>query len=176
MATYKIDPTHSDITFKIKHLMISSVTGSFKKFDATFETNSADFTDATINFEADVNSIDTGNEQRDAHLKADDFFNAEQFPTLKFSSTNVEKESDEEYKVTGNLTVRDITKPVELKVDFNGTIVDPWGQERLGFEINGKINRKEFGLTWSALTEAGGLVLADDVKLNMNVEMVKQAQ
>ncbi len=175
MATYKIDPVHSEITFKIKHLMISTVTGSFKKFDATLETNSSDFTDATISFEADVDSIDTGNEQRDAHLKGDDFFNAGQHPKLSFTSTHTEKLSDEEYKITGDLTIRDITKPVELKVDYNGTVIDPWGQERLGFEINGKINRKEFGLTWSALTEAGGMVVSDDVKLQLNVEMVKQA-
>lgn len=175
MAIYKIDPSHSDVTFKVKHLMISTVSGLFKTYDATLEANEEDLSDAKVKFEADVDSIDTKNEQRDAHLKSDDFFNAEQFPKLTFVSTGIEKISDEEFKLTGDLTVRDVTKPVELNVEYNGRITDPWGQERLGFEINGKINRKEYGLKWSAVTEAGGLVVADDVKLHMNVEMVKQA-
>ena len=175
MATYKIDPVHSDITFKIKHLMISTATGSFKKFEGTLDADNEDFSDAKITFEADTDSIDTGNEQRDGHLKSDDFFNAEQYPKLTFTSTSVQNVSGDEYKVIGDLTVRDITKPVELKVEFNGKVIDPWGQERLGFEITGKINRKEYGLKWSAVTEAGGLMLSDDVKLHLNVELVKQA-
>ena len=175
MATYKIDPVHSDITFKIKHLMISTATGSFKKFEGTLETDNENFSDAKISFEADTDSIDTGNEQRDGHLKSDDFFNAEQFPKLTFTSTAVSNVSGDEYKVSGDLTIRDVTKPVDLIVEFNGKVVDPWGQERLGFEITGKINRKEYGLKWSAVTEAGGLMLSDDVKLHLNVELVKQA-
>jgi polyisoprenoid-binding protein YceI len=174
MATYKIDVDHSDIMFKVKHLMISTVTGIFKKFDATLQVNEEDLSDAKVSFEADVDSIDTKNEQRDGHLKSDDFFNAEQFPKMTFKSTSIEKGSDDEYKLVGDLTLRDITKPVELKVEYNGTTKDPWGYERKGFEISGKINRKEYGLNWSAVTEAGGLVVADDVKLAMNVEMVKQ--
>lgn len=175
MATYKIDQDHSDVMFKVKHLMISTVTGIFKKFDATLELNEEEFSDAKVYFEADVDSVDTKNEQRDGHLKSDDFFNAEQFPKMTFRSTSIKKTGDNEYKVTGDLTIRDITKPVELKVEYNGSTKDPWGQERMGFEISGKINRKEYGLKWSAVTEAGGLVVADDVKLAMNVEMVKQA-
>lgn len=175
MATYKIDPAHSDVMFKVKHLMISTVSGIFKSFDATLEAEKEDLTDAKVRFEADVDSIDTKNEQRDAHLKSDDFFNAEQFPKLTFVSTAIEKLSDEEYRLTGDLTVRGTTKPVELKVEYNGRVIDPWGQERLGFEATGKINRKDFGLKWSAVTEAGGLVVADDVKLQINAELVKQA-
>ena len=175
MATYKIDVDHSDIMFKVKHLMISTATGIFKKFDATLEIDEKDLTKATVTFEADVDSVDTKNDQRDAHLKSDDFFNAEQFPKLTFKSTSIQKTGDEEYKLTGNLTIRDITKPVELKVEYNGSTKDPWGQERMGFEISGKINRKEYGLKWSAVTEAGGLVVSDDVRLALNVEMVKQA-
>jgi polyisoprenoid-binding protein YceI len=175
MATYKIDPTHSDISFKVKHLMISTVSGHFKTFDGTLEFHNPDMTDAKVWFEADITSIDTKNEQRDAHLKSDDFFNAEQYPKLTFKSSSVKKVSDEEYVLTGDFTVRDITKPIELKVEFNGEITDPWGQKRLGFEIHGKISRKEYGLKWNALTEAGGMVVADEVKLAMNVEMVKQA-
>ncbi len=175
MATYKIDPDHSDIMFKVKHLMISTVTGVFKKFDATLEINEEDFSQAKVNFEADIDSVDTKNEQRNAHLKSDDFFNAEQFPKMIFKSTGIEKSGDDEYTLTGDLTIRDITNPVDLKVEYNGSTKDPWGQERMGFEVSGKINRKEYGLKWSAVTEAGGLVVADDVKLAMNIEMVKQA-
>jgi polyisoprenoid-binding protein YceI len=175
MATYKIDVDHSDIMFKVKHLMISTATGIFKKFDATVETEKDDFTNAKVFFEADVNSIDTKNEQRDTHLKSDDFFNAEQFPKLTFKSTSIEKEGEGEYKLKGDLTIRDITKPITLDVDYNGSTKDPWGFERAGFEVTGKINRKEYGLKWSAVTEAGGLVVDDIVKLVMNVEFVKQA-
>jgi polyisoprenoid-binding protein YceI len=174
MATYKVDADHSDIMFKVKHLMISTVSGIFKTFDATLEIDENDFTKANVYFEADTASVDTKNEQRDAHLKSDDFFNAEQFPKMTFKSTSVERKSGEEYVLNGDLTIRDITKPVALNVEFNGDVIDPWGKERKGFEITGKINRKEFGLKWSAVTEAGGLVVADDVKLQLNVEMVKQ--
>ncbi|GEO09638.1 YceI family protein [Segetibacter aerophilus] len=175
MATYKIDVDHSDIMFKVKHLMISTVSGIFKKFDATLEVNEQDLSDAKVTFEADVDSVDTKNEQRDAHLKSDDFFNAEQFPKMTFKSTSIKKVGNDEYTLTGDFTIRDITKSIDLKVEYNGSTKDPWGQERMGFEVSGKINRKEYGLKWSAVTEAGGLVVADDVKLAMNVEMVKQA-
>jgi len=175
MSTYKIDVDHSDVMFKVKHLMISTATGVFKKFDGTLEVNEEDFSQAKVTFEADIDSIDTKNEQRDAHLKGDDFFSAEQFPKMTFKSTSIKETDDNEYKLTGDLTIRDITKPVELKVEYNGSTKDPWGQQRMGFEVSGKINRKEFGLKWSAVTEAGGLVVADDVKLSMNIEMVKQA-
>ena len=174
MATFKIDAAHSEIAFKVKHLMISTATGVFKKFDATVESEKEDFTDAKISFEADVNSIDTQNEQRDTHLKGDDFFNAEKFPKITFVSTGIEKKSGNESLVTGDLTIRDVTKPVELVVEYNGTVTDPWGQIKAGFEITGKISRKEFGLTWNALTEAGGMVVGDDVKLHLNVELLKQ--
>ncbi len=173
MSSYKIDVDHTDITFKVKHLMISNVTGIFKKFDATMEASKEDFSDAKINFEADIDSIDTKNEARDNHLKSDDFFNAEKFPKMKFVSTKVEKESDNEFKLTGDLTIRDITKPVTLDVEYNGTVTDPWGNIKSGFEVNGKISRQEFGLKWNAVTEAGGFVVADDVKIHLNVEMQK---
>ena len=175
MATYKIDASHSEVSFKVKHLMISTVTGKFEKFEGTLVTENIDISNANISFEADVNSITTNSEQRDGHLKADDFFNVEQFPKLTFNSTGILKVSDEEYVITGDLTIRDVTKSVDLKVEYNGEIVDPWGQIRLGFEMNGKVNRQDFGLKWSALTEAGGIVLSDEVKLHLNIEMVKQA-
>jgi polyisoprenoid-binding protein YceI len=175
MATYKIDPAHSEIAFKVKHLMITTVTGNFTQFDATMESDSADFSDAKISFSADVNSVTTNNEQRDGHLKSDDFFAAEKFPKLSFSNGKLVKKSDEEYTLTGELTIRDVTKTVELNVEYGGTMTDPWGQVKSGFEINGKINRKEFGLGWGAVTEAGGVVVSDEVKLHLQVQMVKQA-
>jgi polyisoprenoid-binding protein YceI len=175
MSTYKIDAAHSEITFKVKHLMITNVTGSFTQFDATMESEAADFSDAKISFEAAVNSITTNNEQRDGHLKSDDFFAAEKFPKLSFVSTNFTKKSDEAYTLTGDLTIRGNTKTVELAVEYGGTATDPYGQVKSGFEINGKINRKDFGLTWGAVTEAGGVVVSDEVKLHLNVQMIKQA-
>lgn len=175
MATYKIDPAHSEILFKVRHLMISYVTGSFKTFDASLESSAEDFSDAKINFEADIDSIHTNSEQRDGHLKSDDFFNAAEFPKLTFTSTGITKEGDDEYKLTGDLTIRDITKSVTLDVTYNGTVVDPWGQTKAGFELTGKINRKEFGLKWHAATETGGIVAGDEVKLILNVQMLKTA-
>jgi len=175
MATYKIDAAHSEVTFKVKHLMIASVTGQFKEFDGSMTAEKADFTDASIDFEALINSITTGNDQRDGHLKSDDFFAAEKYPKLTFKSTAIQKLDEETYNLTGNLTIRDVTKPVTLKVTYGGQIIDPWGQTKLGFEIEGKINRKDFGLTWSATTETGGIVVSDDVKLHLNIELTKQA-
>ena len=155
--------------------MISTVGGKFNTFDATLEAEDGDFADAKISFEADVNSITTHNEQRDTHLKSDDFFAADKYPKLTFVSTAIEKLSNEEYTITGDLTIRDVTRPVELKAEYNGEIVDPWGQTRVGFELNGKINRQEFDLKWNGLTEAGGIVVSDEVRLHLNIEMVKQA-
>ncbi len=174
MATYKIDAAHSDVSFKVKHLMIATATGLFKTFDATLEVEEEKLEAAQVSFEADTASIDTKNEQRDAHLKSDDFFNAEQYPKMTFKSTKVEKAGEADFRITGDLTIRDVTKPIVLTVEYNGKATDPWGMERMGFEASGKINRKDFGLKWSAVTEAGGLVVSDEVKLQLNVEMVKQ--
>ncbi|WP_438945125.1 YceI family protein [Sediminibacterium sp.] len=175
MSTYKIDPMHSEITFKVKHLMITNVTGSFQQFDATMEATAEDFSDAKISFEADINSISTGNEQRDTHLKSDDFFSAEQFPKLSFTSTSFTHKGGSDYVLNGDLTIKGNTKPVSLNVEFGGRMTDFYGQDKAGFEISGKINRSEFGLTWSAVTEAGGVVVSDEIKLNLAVQMVKQA-
>lgn len=175
MSTYKIDPAHSEITFKVKHLMITTVSGNFRQFDATMESSKDDFTDAQISFEADIDSVSTNNEQRDTHLKSDDFFAADKFPKLRFVSTGIVKKSDDEYVLSGNLTIRDVTKPVDLKVEYGGTMTDPWGQVKAGFDITGKINRKEFGLGWGAVTEAGGVVVSDEVKLIASIQMIKQA-
>lgn len=175
MATWKIDPAHSEIEFKVKHLMITNVTGHFAGYDATLTSEKDDFSDANINFEADVNTISTKNSQRDEHLKSPDFFDTAKYPKISFLSTGVKKKDEEGLVLTGDLTIRDVTRPVELDVEYTGTLVDPWGQTKAGFELKGKINRKDFGLTWSATTEAGGLVLSDDVRLALAVQMVKQA-
>lgn len=177
MATatkWVLDPMHSEVTFKIKHLVISSVTGFFKKFEGVCEAPSDDFEGAEIDFSLDVDSIDTNQEQRDVHLKSPEFFDAEKFPKIIFKSTSFTKSGDD-YDLNGNLTVRDVTKPVTLKVEFGGTAADFYGNLKAGFEVTGKISRKEFGLTWDGITEAGSIVLGDDVKLSINAQFAKQA-
>ena len=173
MRTWKIDPTHSEINFKVKHLVVSTVTGHFSKFDASIETSEKDFSDAKINFEADINSISTKNEQRDAHLKSDDFFDAEKNPKMSFESKSVKKISDHELQITGNLTIRGVTKEVTLDVIYNGTVAGFGGTEVAGFEVRGKVNRFDFGLQWNAITEAGGVVVSNEVKIEILAELCK---
>ena len=171
---WALDPTHSEVLFKVKHLVISTVTGSFKVFDGSFETENDDFSNAQIDFSLDVSSIDTNQAQRDIHLKSPDFFDAEKYPKMAFSSTSFTKDGDD-YVLQGHLTIKDVTKPTKLNVEFGGTATDFYGSEKAGFEINGKISRKEFGLTWDAITEAGAIVVGDEIKLNINVQFAKQA-
>lgn len=172
---WKIDPTHSEITFKVKHLMITTVTGYFKKFDLEVLTATDDFKTASkIEFTADINSIDTNNEQRDTHLKSADFFNAAETPVLKFSGKKYEGNGDVA-KLHGDLTIRNTTKPVVLNVEFGGIVVDPYGQTKAGFTVTGKVSRKEYGLTWDAVTEAGSVVVGDEIKINAEVQLVKQS-
>ena len=168
-----LEPSHSEIQFKVRHMMISNVTGSFGKFDGAVETDGDNISTAKINFNVDADSISTNNEQRDGHLKSPDFFDAASHPAIKFESTEFRNEGGENYKLHGNLTMRGVTKPVVLDVEYGGTIKDPWGNIRAGFTVEGKINRKEFGLAWSAMTETGGLVVGDDVKIHANVEFIK---
>ena len=173
MRTWKIDPTHSEINFKVKHLVVSTVTGHFSKFDASIETNKEDFSDAKINFEADINSISTKNEQRDAHLKSADFFDAEKHPKMSFVSKSVKKISDHEMQIIGNLSLRGITKEITLDVIYNGTVAGFGGTEVAGFEVRGKVNRFDFGLQWNAITEAGGVVVSNEVKIEILAEFNK---
>ena len=175
MATWKVDPSHSEIHFKIKHLVISTVTGAFKKFDGSFEASKHDLSDAKVNFSVDTASIDTNSEQRDGHLRAEDFFDSEKYPEMKFVSTSISKKDDGEYVLKGELTIKDVTKPVELMVEYGGQTNDLYGQTKAGFDVTGKIDRQEFGLKWSAITEAGGLVVSNDVKLSISVQFTKQA-
>ena len=173
---WKIDTTHSEIQFKVKHLMITTVTGYFKNFDLKVVTENEDFTTAKrIVFTADINSIDTNNTQRDTHLKSADFFNAEVHNQLHFEGTKYEADGDEA-KLHGNLTIRGITKPITLNVEYGGNVVDPYGQSKAGFTINGKISRKEFGLTWNAVTEAGSVVVSDEIKIHAEIQLVKQEE
>jgi len=177
MATTKwlIDPMHSEVQFKVKHLVISTVTGFFKSFEGSLETENEDFDGAKISFSIDIDSIDTNQSQRDGHLKSADFFDAEKFPKITFKSTSFKKTDDDEFQLDGELTVKGITKPVTLAAEFGGSTADFYGNTKAGFEVSGKISRKEFGLTWEGVTEAGSVVVGDDIKLLINVQFAKQA-
>jgi len=172
---WNIDNTHSEIHFKVKHFMVSWVTGSFKQFHATVETAGEDISTAKVRFTADINSISTNNEQRDAHLKTGDFFEAEKYPQLIFESDKLEKIGDENYKVYGTLTMRGVSKKIILNAEYGGIALDPWGNTRIGFSISGKINRKDFGVSFSMVSETGGILLGEEVTVNANAEFVKQA-
>ncbi len=173
MTTWKIDPAHSEVNFKVKHLVVSTVRGHFDNFDASIETEAEDFSDAKIKFEAETNSINTRNGDRDAHLKSPDFFDAPKYEKISFVSTSVKKFSDHELKVNGNLTIRDITKEVTLDIIYNGIVEGMGGNEVAGFEISTKLNRFDYGLKWNALTEAGGVVVSNEVKIEILAEFNK---
>jgi polyisoprenoid-binding protein YceI len=170
-TTWGIDPTHTEVQFKVKHLVISTVTGFFKKFEGTLEAEADDFDGARVNFSLDADSIDTNQADRDAHLKSADFFAADQYPNLKFEGS-LNKKGDA-YSLVGDMTIRDTTKSITLDVDFGGIMVDPWGNTKAGFEINGKINRKDFGLNWNTITEAGGMLVGEEVKIHINSQLAK---
>lgn len=173
-VTWKADSTHSEIQFKVKHLMITNVTGYFKNYDITVETEDENFKSVKkVEFSADINSIDTNNDQRDTHLKSGDFFDAEKYPRLTFTAEAFEIAGDSA-TLQGQLTIRDITKPVKLNVELGGVVVDPYGQRKAGFIVTGKIDRKEFNLTWNAVTEAGQVVVSNDIKIHCEVQLVKQ--
>ncbi|MEI6684285.1 MAG: YceI family protein [Bacteroidota bacterium] len=173
-TTWVIDPMHSEIQFKVKHLVISTVSGSFDQFEGKLVTGGSDFIGASAEFSAEVNSINTHQPDRDGHLKSADFFDAANHPKLTFTSTGFKKRGSSDFIMTGDLTIRGITRSVELDVEFGGIAGDPYGNTKAGFEVTGKINRKDFGLHWNALTEAGGMVVADEIKLHLNIEMAKQ--
>jgi polyisoprenoid-binding protein YceI len=172
---WTIDPSHSEIQFKVKHMMITTVTGSFKEFSSEVESLGDDFSTAKIKFQAATASVFTNSDQRDEHLRSADFFDAEKYPELKFESTSLEKVDDESFTLNGNLTIRDITKPVKLDVEVGGIGKDPWGNLKAGFSLTGKINRKEWGLKWNAALEAGGVLVSDDVRIFCEVQYAKQA-
>ena len=169
-----IDPAHSEVQFKVKHLVISTVTGSFKTFEGSVTALSDSFEDAEIHFSIDVASIDTNMEMRDGHLKGTEFFDAENHPKIMFQSTSFKKKDGDTYALKGNLTMRGVTKPVELATELGGTATDFYGNTKAGFEVSGKLNRQDFGLVWSGVTEAGSIVVGDEIKLIANIQLVKQ--
>jgi len=167
-TTWNVDTAHSEIGFKVKHMMISTVSGHFDDYSASVQTAGEDFINAEFTFSAKTGSINTKNTDRDTHLKSDDFFNAEAFPEMTFTSSSFDGET-----MKGLLSIRDVSKEITLDVDFNGVAVDPYGQTKAGFEISGIINRKDFNLTWGAVTEAGSVVVADKVKLVIDLQFIK---
>ncbi len=178
MSTTKwvADPTHSQIGFKVKHLMFTNVSGSFDKFEIAAETDNENFDNASITFTAEAASVTTGSADRDNHLRSADFFDAEKFPSIKFTATKYEAiDNDGSYELYGHLTIKDTTKPVKLSVEFGGVLKDPWGNVKAAFTINGKINRKEWGLNWNAALETGGVLVSEEVKINCEVQLIKQA-
>jgi polyisoprenoid-binding protein YceI len=171
-TNWAIDKTHSNIGFSVAHMVVSETTGNFKDFDAKVTSTADDFAGATVEFSAKTASVFTDNEKRDGHLKSDDFFNAEKFPDLKFSGSLVKEAG--KYVLKGNLTIRDVTKPVTFAVTYGGR-VKAFGGEKAGFKLNGKINRKEFGLKFDKALEGGGLIVGEEVEVNVKVEINKQA-
>lgn len=172
---WKLDPSHSELTFKVKHLMISNVKGEFQSFDAQIISQGEDFDRAKVTATVDATSIYTNNKDRDTHLKSADFFDVENEKELKFEGTSLEKLDDNNYKLTGLLTIKGKTKEVVLEVEHGGLMKDPYGQEKAGFSISGKINRKEFGLTWNAALETGGVMVSDEVRITGELQFIKQA-
>lgn len=173
-TTWLLDPLHSEVQFKIKHLVISTVTGAFNTFQGSAQTEGDGFENAQVEVSLQVDSVNTGQDARDQHLRGEDFFDAAQYPTITFKSTAFTKTGgDEQYKLTGDLTIKGVTKPVTLDVEHGGTAVDFYGNTKAGFEATGKINRKEYNLSWGGITDAGTIVLGDEVKLIMNVQFAK---
>jgi polyisoprenoid-binding protein YceI len=167
-----LDPSHSELGFKVKHLMISNVKGAFTRFSAVVDGE--DFTKSTIALTIDSSSVTTFDEGRDGHLRAADFFDVEHHPEIKFTSTSFKQEDGDDYKLQGLLTIKDVTHPVTLDVEFGGINTDPWGNRKAGFSVSGKINRKDWGLNWNSALETGGVLVSDEVKITAEVQLVKK--
>lgn len=171
---WSYDPTHSEVGFKVKHMMFTNVSGKFNQVEVSVENEDDDFASSTIAFSAEIDSIDTNNTDRDNHLKSADFFDSSLYPKMNFVSTNIEKISDNTFRMSGDLTIKALTKSVILNMEYSGLMKDPWGNTKVGLSIEGKINRKEFGLTWNAALETGGLLVGEDIKLLSEIQLVKQ--
>jgi len=172
--TWKLDPAHSSAEFKVKHMMISNVKGSFNGLTGTLIEDTTDPTRSSVEASIDIASINTGDAQRDAHLKSADFFEAEKYPTMTFKSTRVEKKGEAEYAVTGDLTVHGVTKPVLFRVEGpSAPGKDPWGNTRIGLSATAKINRKDFGLSWNAALETGGFLVGEEIQISLEVQFIK---
>jgi polyisoprenoid-binding protein YceI len=172
-ASYDIDPAHSSVNFQVKHLAISKVNGSFGTFSGTFSFVEGEPASWQAAAGIEITSIDTDNQDRDDHLRGPDFFDAAQFPTMTFKAAGVKMSSASEGELTGDLTLHGVTKPVTLALEFLGTATDPWGNERAGFSLNGKIDRKDWGLTWNKALETGGLVVGDEIKISLEIEGIR---
>ena len=173
-TTWTLDPSHTRVGFTVSHMMVSDVDGNFKTSNGQIVSSKDDFSDAVIDFSIDVGSINTDNETRDKHLKSDDFFNAEQFPKMIFKSTSFKRIAGNKYKLSGNLTIRDITKPVSFDVTYNGTAVSPWKTTVAGFKLTGSINRFDYNLKWATKMDNGNLVAGEQVNIIANVEFIKK--
>jgi len=173
-TNWNFDNSHSQIGFNVTHMLISETDGHFKDYSGTVVSSNDDFQDAKISFEAKTTSIFTDNEKRDNHLRSDDFFDAEKFPNLSFKSKSFTKVSGKNYKLVGDLTIKGITKEVALDVKFNGIVKDPWGNTRSGFKITGAVDRFDYGLTWNAALETGGLVVSKEVEMDIKIELIKE--
>lgn len=172
MATWNLDKAHSEIEFKVKHLMISNVKGQFQEFDIKIDNGTDDFSQAQIDVEILTSSINTKNESRDEHLKSDEFFNSATYPLVKFKTTHIEKLNDKDYNLVGDLTIKDITKPALLSAEFGGLAKDPWGNQKAGYTVTGSINRQDFGLTWNTALETGGVMVSEDVKFHADIQLI----
>jgi|SRR5690625_1881457 len=170
MSTWNIDVAHTNLGFTVKHMMVSRVRGSFTAFEGAIEGNPEDLASSNISFKVDMNSINTNNEDRDNHLRSGDFFDTETFPTMEFNSTKIVETSEDEFDVVGDLTIKDATKEVTFKAEYEGKATDPWGQEVVGFTVEGSIDRKEFGLTWNQALETGGFLVGDKIKIVIEIE------
>lgn len=172
---WALDPTHSELQFKVKHLMITNVKGEFRNFNATIESEGDDFSQASVQATVDASSIYTNNADRDAHLKSADFFDVENHPEISFTGTGFTRLDREHYQLKGLLDMKGVSKEIVLDVDFGGLAKDPWGNEKAGFSISGKFNRKDWGLNWNAALEAGGVMVSEEVRIAGEVQFVKQA-
>ena len=173
-STWKLDASHSSIGFSVKHLMIATVKGSFGKYEASFTGDETDLSKASVTVDIDAASINTGNDQRDGHLRSPDFFDAEKFPSITFVGKRIVGSAFGAFKIVGDLTIRGITREITLDASFEGRAKDPWGNARLGYSAKGKINRSEFGLTWNQALEAGGVVVSEEVKISVEASFVRQ--
>lgn len=174
-SVWALDKAHSEVDFSVKHMMFATVRGTFKEFSANIVADPEDLTTADITFEVDTNSVDTRDEGRDGHLRGEDFFDSAKYPKMTFKSTKIESKGGGNYKLIGDLTMRDVTHPVEFNVEFEGIGKDPWGNEKAGFSAVGSLNRKDFGLVWNAALETGGVLVSDQVKIEIHLQAAKQA-
>ena len=173
MAIWNLDTAHSEIEFKVRHMMISSVKGQFENFEVSIDSPSDDISKGVVTVKIDTTSIDTKNEQRDNHLKSEDFFDAGKYPHITFVSTSVEGDVQDDFKIHGDLTIKGTTKPIVIKAEFGGMATDPWGNDKVGYTVKGSINRSDFGLTWNAALETGGVMVSEEVKFEGDLQFVK---